>query len=94
MDEYAFPCDILSEIKVEGRIKTWSEIDHYKVKDAIYILLENDTYGDECACLVIKLPPTFTRVNGRILIPKEYEICETYDNIKIALCDEGIIDEY
>ena len=59
---------------------TWSAFEKAKVGDKTYYIMENDVWGDETCLLVC------TFENGDVQV-----ICETLDNIEIALEDEGII---
>ena len=79
-------CEIL-KVKTEyqgGKIpdyyNTWSAFEKAKVGDKTYYIMENDVWGDETCLLVC------TFENGDVQV-----ICETLDNIEIALEDEGII---
>ena len=78
----------LENIKIEGRIGTWYDIDHLTHNGVTYVLLESEDFGDEAGAIVIKYTDKRTRYGE---IPKEYEVAETFDSIDIALEDEGII---
>ena len=83
------------DYKVNGYYNKWSVIDTYKG----YALMENNTYGDETCYLVVKVKDNvqdkeYTKKNNgeKIVLPTIMEVvCETYNGIKIALEDEGII---
>ena len=85
------------DYKIEGRYGTWYEIDDMKVGDDTYKLYESCDWGDETAAIVIKVPSEPYAVkklsSGErvFVIPKECEVCETFDDIKTALEDEDII---
>lgn len=78
----------LDNIKIEGRVGTWYDIDHLTHNGVTYVLFESEIYGDEAPAVVIKYTDERTRYGE---IPKEYEVTETFDSIDIALEDEGII---
>ena len=78
----------LENIKIEGRIGTWYEIDHLTHNGVTYVLFESEDFGDEAGAIVIKYTENRTRNRE---IPKDYEICETWDSIDVALEDEGIL---
>lgn len=83
-------------VRIEGRIGTWYEIDRRYINNELYLLLEHEKYGDEAAGLLVKMPPIqklkIIDINNKqkILIPDDYEIGETYDNIDTALEDYNI----
>lgn len=64
-------------LKLEGYTNKWSAIDSMEVKNKVYYLMENNTWGDETCYLVID--------------ENKNVICETFDDIETALKDEGII---
>lgn len=78
----------LDNIKIEGRIGTWYEIDRLTRNGETYVLFESEDFGDEAEAVVIKYTDDRTQ-DGEI--PESYEICTTYDNIETALEDEGIL---
>lgn len=78
----------LDNIKIEGRVGTWYDIDHLTHNGVTYVLFESEIYGDEAPAVVIKYTDERTRNRE---IPKEYEVAETFDSIDVALEDEGII---
>lgn len=78
----------LDNIKIEGRIGTWYEIDRLTHDGETYVLFESEDFGDETEAIVIKYTDDRTR-DGEI--PKSYEICTTYDDIETALEDEEIL---
>ena len=78
----------LDNIKIEGRIGTWYEIDHLTHNGVTYVLFESEIWGDEAPAVVIKY--TDDRTNKRE-IPKENEVGETFDDIETALEDEEIL---
>lgn len=78
----------LDNIKIEGRIGTWYEIDHLTHNGVTYVLFESEIYGGDAPAVVIKY--TDDRTNKRE-IPKENEVTETFDDIETALEDEGIL---
>ena len=67
-------------VKIPGYTNRWSAFEKAKVGDKTYYIMENDVWGDETCLLVC------TFENGDVQV-----ICETLDNIEIALEDEGII---
>lgn len=71
------------DYKVKGYTNEWSLIDTYKN----YGLLENTTYGDETCYLLVNLD---AGVEDNTILEV---IAETYDGIKIALRDEGLLQE-
>ena len=87
--------EIYENIRIEGRVGTWYEIDRMYVNNELYILFEHEEYGDETANVLCKIPPIQKLLhvgkNDRcVVIPSDYEICETYDDIKTTLGDYGI----
>lgn len=78
----------LENIKIEGRIGTWYEIDHLNHSGKTYVLFESEQYGDEASAIVIDYTDERTK-DGEI--PKSHEICETFDDIETALEDEEIL---
>lgn len=78
----------LENIKVEGRIGTWYEIDRLEKDSFVYVLLEHEEYGDEVPGIVILWTNDRTP-NGEI--PKQYEVGEGYDDIITILEDNNII---
>lgn len=78
----------LDNIKIEGRIGTWYEIDRLTHNEETYVLFESEDFGDEAEAVIIKYTDDRTR-DGEI--PKNYEICTTYDDIETALEDEEIL---
>lgn len=78
----------LENIKIEGRIGTWYEIDHLTHNGVTYVLFESEDFGDEAGAIVIKYTDDRTRDRE---IPENCEICETWDGIETALEDEGIL---
>lgn len=85
------------DYEIGGHYGTWYEIDDMKVGDNTYKLYESCDWGDEAAAVVIKVPSEPYAVkklsSGErvFVIPKECEICETFDDIQTALEDEEII---
>lgn len=86
------------DYEIEGRYGTWYEIDKMEVGDDIYKLYESCDYGDEAGAIVIKVPSVPYVIKKRSMsdervyvIPKECEVCETFDDIESALEDEGIL---
>lgn len=86
------------DYEIEGRYGTWYEIDEAKVGDDTYKLYESCDWGDEAGAIVIKVPRRPYAVKKLSLsdervyvIPKECEVCETFDDIETALEDEGIL---
>ena len=83
------------EYKVDGYYNRWSVIDTYNG----YSLLENSTWGDETCYLVVKNNVEVVdkeyvkRSSGeKVMIPTIMEVvCETFDDIEVALEDEGIL---
>lgn len=78
----------LEHTKVEGYYDTWYQIDNLAHAGKTYLLLENEEWGDETNALVVIATEERTAKNE---IPKEYIVCETFDNIETALEDEGIL---
>ncbi len=79
-------CEIL-KVKTEYQgvtipdyTNTWSAFEKAKVRDKVYYIMENDEWGDETCLLVCTFENDSVQVIG-----------ETFDNIEIALEDEGII---
>jgi hypothetical protein len=72
----------LENIKIEGRIGTWYEIDREDVLSLTYILFESEDFGDEAGHLVVE--HTKER-NSEGEIPEKYEICETFDDLVTTL---------
>lgn len=86
------------DYEIEGRYGTWYEIDEMKVGDDSYKLYESCDWGDEAGAIVIKVPrrpyaiKKLSLSDERVyVIPKECEVCETFDSLDIALEDEGIL---
>ena len=79
-------CEILKvkteyqEVTIPDYTDTWSAFEKAKVGDKTYYIMENDVWGDETCLLVCTFEDDDVQV-----------ICETFDNIEIALEDEGII---
>ena len=67
-------------IEIPGYYNTWSAFEKAKVGDKTYYIMENDEWGDETCLLVCTFENDGVQVIG-----------ETFDNIEIALEDEGII---
>lgn len=87
------------DYKVKGYTNEWSVIAVDEIEG--YVLLENNTWGDETCYLVA---PIFDNVEVIKLTGKNGErgfefleiqniLCETFDGLEIALYDEGIIEE-
>ena len=90
----------LENIKIEGRIGTWYEIDDMQVGNDYYKLFESCVYGDEAGAILVKLPQEKFEIKDHVtrfssekvyFIPKECEVAETWDDIETALEDEGIL---
>ena len=86
------------DYEIEGRYGTWYEIDEMKNRDDTYKLYESCDWGDEAGAIVIKVPSVpyvikkCSMSDERVyVIPKECEVCETFDDIESALEDEGIL---
>lgn len=78
----------LENIKIEGRIGTWYEIDRIDVLNLTYILFESEYFGDESGCLVVE----YTKErNSKGEIPEKYEICETFDDLETALEENDLL---
>lgn len=83
------------DYKVKGYYNKWSVIDTYRD----YVLLENNTFGDETCYLVVRkndnvkeLEYTKKSTGEKVILPTIMEVvCETFDGIEIALEDEGLI---
>ena len=67
-------------VKIPGYTSRWSAFEKAKVGDKTYYIMENDEWGDETCLLVCTFENDGVQVIG-----------ETFDNIEIALEDEGII---
>lgn len=78
----------LEGIKLEGYENTWYEIDRLETKDATYVLFENEVYGDETCGVVVRYTEA-RNLDGEI--PDRFIVCETFDDIKTALEDEGLL---
>lgn len=78
----------LENIKIEGRIGTWYEIDHLTHNGVTYVLFESEIYGGDAPAVVIKYTDDRTNKNK---IPKENEVGETFDSIDVFLEDEDIL---
>ena len=85
------------DYKIEGRVFTWYEIDRTQVGNDTYVLFESCEYGDEAGAILVKLPNTPLEIKrlstGELVyvIPEDCEIGETFDDIKTALKDNGIL---
>ena len=86
------------EYKITGYTNRWSIIDDYTVNGKHYALLENNEWGDETYYLVVELGTEkmknyhSSRTGAKYQLPTFDDIiCETNDDIKTALTDEGII---
>lgn len=86
------------DYEIEGRYGIWYEIDEKKVGNDTYKLYESCDWGDEAGAIVIKVPSVpyvikkCSMSDERVyVIPKECEVCETFDDIESALEDEGIL---
>ena len=78
----------LENIKIEERIGTWYDIDHLTHNGVTYVLFESEIWGGDAPAVVIKYTDDRTRKGE---IPKDCEICETFDSIDIALEDAEIL---
>ena len=67
----------MKDIKINGFMDKWSSIDSMIINNKTYYLMENNSWGDETCYLIIN--------------ENKEVICETFDDIKTALIDEGII---
>ena len=65
------------DLKINGYTNKWSAFDSLTFGDHTYYLMENNTWGDETCYLVID--------------ENKNVICETFDDIRTALEDEGVI---
>lgn len=85
------------DYKIEGRYFTWYEIDRTSVGKDTYVLFESCEYGDEAGAILVQLPNTPLEIKrlstGELVyvIPEDYEIGETFDDIETALEDNGIL---
>ena len=83
-------------IRIEGRVGTWYEIDRRYVNNQLYVLFEHEEFGDETAGVVCIIPPIQKLIQvgkGHYnVIPREYEVGETWDDIDTALQDLGVED--
>ena len=79
-------CEILKAeneyqgVTIPDYTDTWSAFEKAKVGDKVYYIVENDEWGDETCLLVCTFENDGVQVIG-----------ETFDNIEIALEDEGVI---
>lgn len=79
-------CEILKAeneyqgVTIPDYTDTWSAYEKAKVGDKTYYIMVPDVWGDATCLLVC----TFENDGVQV-------ICETFDNIEIALTDEGII---
>lgn len=95
-----------NEYRIKNRIGTWSIIDSYfdKNYNRWFLLMESCKYGDEAGCVVvffyidkadgvIMKHYCHPKIGGKLVfIPEfQYELCETWDDIKTVLEDEGIL---
>ena len=95
-----------NEYRIKDRIGTWSIIVSYFDKDnkRWFLLMESCQYGDEAGCVVVYFYAekaegvimkhyVHKKIGGRLVFMPEfqYELCETWDDIKTALEDEGIL---
>ena len=78
----------LENIRIEGRIGTWYEIDHLTHNGVTYVLFESEIYGGDTPAVVIKYTDDRTCDKE---IPEDCEVCITMDDIETALEDEGIL---
>lgn len=78
----------LENIKIEGRIGTWYEIDRLTHNGVTYVLFESEIWGGDAPAVVIKYTDNRTNKNK---IPESWEIGETFDSIDIFLEDEDIL---
>ena len=78
----------LENIKIEGRIGTWYEIDRLTHNGITYVLFESEIWGDDAPAVVIKYTDNRTNKNE---IPESWKIGETFDSIDIFLEDKGIL---
>lgn len=78
----------LDNIKIEGRVGTWYDIDHLTHNGVTYVLFESEIWGGDAPAVVIKY--TDDRTNKRE-IPKKDEVGETFDSIDVFLGDEDIL---
>ena len=67
-------------VKIPDYTNRWSAFEKAKVGDKTYYIMENDEWGDETCLLVCTFENDGVQVIG-----------ETFDDIEIALVDEGII---
>lgn len=82
------------DYKVDGYTNRWSIVD-----EAFgFVLLENNTYGDETCYLVVRKNTVakdqeYTKRNGeKVMLPTiTARVYETYDGIRQCLEEEGII---
>lgn len=78
----------LENIKIEGRIGTWYDIDHLTHNGVTYVLFESEKFGDEAEAIVIRY--TDERTNKHE-IPKSCEVATGYDDIETILEDNDIL---
>lgn len=79
--------EILENVKLEGWEGTWYEIDRMTVNGKIYVLFESEDFGDETNLVVSRLGAQ----NDDGEIPKEYQVCETWDDLETALEENDLL---
>lgn len=79
--------ETLENVKLEDYEGTWYEIDRKIVNGKIYVLFESEDFGDETTLVVFRLGAQ----NSDGEIPKEYLICETFDDLETALEENNLL---
>ena len=88
--------DLSSNVKLENRYGTWYEVNRGKASDGNeYILFESEQYGDDAGRVLYRVPEDsqIKRVVGTktgkefYMIPKEFEMLETFDDLEDTLKD-------
>lgn len=78
----------LDNIKIEGRIGTWYDIDHLTHNGITYVLFESCVWGEDADHIVVKYTDERTNKGE---IPKSCEVATGYDDIETILEDNDIL---
>lgn len=78
--------------KIRDRFGLWSVIDYQRINGTVYCLLEHNVLGDETASVVVD-GSELKLIKRKIGPVPEFqkEVCETYDGLLLALCENEII---
>lgn len=79
--------ETLENVKLEDYEGTWYEIDRKIVNGKIYVLFESEDFEDETNLVVFRLGAQ----NSDGEIPKEYRVCETFDDLETALEENDLL---